>query len=186
MQHRGRRPGVGRSGAPKRKRAGSQGRPKRRSTALLRRADIVEFVNQHAARIAAPDVAALMTDGALLREKATAIKGLRFQPFRRQIGEALDCLGDYFAGRCLQIPYHTIAVLAAALFYFRRPVDAVPDFFLEVGALDDALVMAVASEMAGEGLLRYRIWKSASREPRRPEPARRKGRSHREGGSTRR
>ena len=164
MGHRGTRPGVGRGGAAAGKRTGSRRRPKRRRTTLLTRSDIVEFVKEHAARIAAPDVAVLVTDAARLRARAAALRGVRYQPLRRQIRDALECLDDYLAGRCLQIPYYTVAVLAAALFYFRRPIDAVPDFLLKLGALDDALVMAVATEVAAEGLSRYRTWKSADRE----------------------
>jgi len=164
MVHRGTRPGVGRGGAAAGKRTGSRLRPKRRRTALLTRSDIVEFVKEHAARIAAPDVAVLVTDAARLRARAAALRGVRYQPLRRQIRDALECLDDYLAGRCPQIPYYTVAVLAAALFYFRRPLDAVPDFLLKLGALDDALVMAVATEVAAEGLSRYRTWKSADRE----------------------
>jgi uncharacterized membrane protein YkvA (DUF1232 family) len=164
MGQRGTRPGVGRGGAAAGKRTGSRRRPKRSGTNLLTRRDIEEFVREHGARIAAPDVAVLVTDAARLRAKAAALRGARYQPLRRQIRDALDCLDDYFAGRCLQIPYYTVAVLAAALFYFRRPLDAVPDFLPELGALDDALVMAVATEVAADGLSRYRTWKSADRE----------------------
>ncbi len=171
MAHRGTRPGVGRGDAAAGKRTGSRRRPKRRRTTLLTRSDIVEFVKEHAARIAAPDVAVLVTEAPRLRAKADALRGSRFQPFRRQIGDALECVDDYLAGRCLQIPYYTVAVLAAALFYFRRPIDAVPDFLLKLGALDDALVMAVATEVAAEGLSRYRTWKSADRERQEQEAA---------------
>ena len=46
MAQGGTRSGVGRSGAAVRKRASSQGRPKRRRKTLLQRADIVEFVRE--------------------------------------------------------------------------------------------------------------------------------------------
>ncbi len=49
-------------------------------------------------------------------------------------------------------------------------MDAIPDFLPQTGAIDDALVMAVATNLAAEGLERYRTWKTAgepSREPRR-------------------
>jgi len=138
----------------------------------LQRSDIVEFVNGHASEIAAPDVAELVAEAATLRAKAETLRGTTFQPLRRQVNDAIDCLDDYLAGRCPQIPYHTIAVLSAALFYFRKPVDALPDCLPQFGSLDDAVVMAVATEVAAKGLQRYRTWKSTSSELREPETLR--------------
>lgn len=124
------------------------------------RADVEAFIDEQAARIAAPDVAALVADAERLRAKAAALGGKRFEAFRAQVDDALTCLGDHAAGRCPQIPFYTIGVLAAALFYFQSPVDAVPDFLPEVGAVDDALVMAVATDLAQDGLRRYHAWRA--------------------------
>jgi uncharacterized membrane protein YkvA (DUF1232 family) len=121
---------------------------------------VLAFISEQAARVAAPDVAALVANAAALRAKVGALEGSRFQPFRAQVEEALACLEDHAAGTCVQIPYYTVSVLAAALFYFQSPVDAVPDFLPRLGAVDDALVMAVATDMAAEGLQRYRVWKA--------------------------
>ncbi len=128
----------------------------------LRRSDVVTFIDQHAARIAAPDVVALAARAETLRTRATVLEPGRFLDFHGQVAEALTCLEDYVAGRCPQIPYYTIAVLAAALFYVQRQADAVPDFLPRLGAVDDALVMAVANEMAAEGLERYKAWKASA------------------------
>ena len=128
----------------------------------IRRSDVVAFIDQHAAEIAAPDVVALAARGETLRAKTAALDPGRFRDFHVQITEAVACLEDYVAGKCPQIPYHTIAVLAAALFYVQRQVDAVPDFLPRLGAVDDALVMAVASDMAAAGLARYKAWKAAA------------------------
>jgi uncharacterized membrane protein YkvA (DUF1232 family) len=160
MARRSTRRGAGRAGA--RKRAHGTRRPPAGRDALLRRADIVEFLTEHAARIAAPDVTLLVGEGEELRAKVATLRGERFEAFRREVGEALGCLEDYAAGRCPQIPYHTVALLAAGLFYVHDPVGAVPDFLPKLGAVDDALVMAVATRLAAEGLRRYNTWKSAA------------------------
>lgn len=144
---------------PRRKQEDAASVQRRRGGAFLDRAEVQQFIREQAARIAAPDVAALVTDGAALWAKAAALDGDRFDPFRVQIREALDCLDDHASGRCPQIPYHTVSVLAVALFYFQSPVDAVPDFLPKLGAVDDALVMAIAADMAADGLRRYRTWK---------------------------
>ena len=152
------------------RRAGTRGADRNRGTGRggerhpqgvsLKRSDVVEFIDEHAARIAAPDVAALVAEGPALRARVAALEGTRFQDLRRQVREALACLDDHVGGRCPQIPYYTISVLAAALFYFQSPVDAVPDFLPRLGAVDDAMIMAVATEMAADGLRRYQTWKS--------------------------
>jgi uncharacterized membrane protein YkvA (DUF1232 family) len=128
----------------------------------IQRADVVAFIDQHAARIAAPDVVALVARAETLRERTVGLDPGRFLDFHTQVAEALGCLEDYVAGKCPQIPYYTVSVLAAALFYVLRQVDAVPDFLPRLGAVDDALVMAVAREMAAEGLDRYRAWRTAA------------------------
>lgn len=163
---------VGKNARESRKRAAARARSKTRtpSPALVHRSDVVRFVIQHATRIAAPDVSALATKGDRLRVRAATLEGARFKPFREQVEQAVGCIEDYSAGRCEQIPYYTIAVLAAALYYFHDAMDAIPDFLPQTGAIDDALVMAVATNLAAEGLERYRTWKTAgepSREPRR-------------------
>lgn len=129
---------------------------------LIKRDDVAAFVDAQATRIAAPDVHALVADAGVLRDKAAAVEGERFEVFRRQVDDALTCLEDHAAGRCPQIPYYTIAVLAAALFYFHSTVDAVPDFLPRLGVVDDALVMAVATELAADGLRRYQTWKTTA------------------------
>jgi uncharacterized membrane protein YkvA (DUF1232 family) len=152
-----------RARTPRTKRQGGGRRARRKAGGLdIRRADVVAFIHEHAARVAAPDVVALAARAETLRARATVLEPGRFLDFHSQIAAALTCVEDYVAGRCPQIPYYTIAVLASALFYVQRQVDAVPDFLPRLGAVDDALVVAVASEMAAEGLERYRAWKGTT------------------------
>lgn len=154
---RARSPRTSRQGPGRRVRRGNRAKA---AGLDIQRSDVVAFIDQHAAQIAAPDVVALAARADTLRTRATVLEPGRFLDFHGQIAEALTCVEDYVAGRCPQIPYYTIAVLASALFYVQRQVDAVPDFLPRLGAVDDALVMAVASEMAVEGLTRYRAWKT--------------------------
>lgn len=139
---------------------------------LISRKDVARFVTEHAARIAAPDVLELAAGSDELRSRVSAIGGARFELFRAQVHDALECIDDYAGGRCDQIPYYTISVLAAALFYFQDPMDAIPDFLPKIGTIDDALVMAVATDLAGDGLRRYRAWKEAGEPAREPAPPR--------------
>jgi uncharacterized membrane protein YkvA (DUF1232 family) len=128
----------------------------------VRRSDIIDFLDEQAVRIAAPDVTALVAQAPAIRAKAGALDGERFHALREQIAEALGCVEDYASGQCPQIPYYTVAVLAAALFYFQTAVDVLPDFLPELGAVDDAMVMDAAIALVAEGLERYRAWKGSS------------------------
>ena len=76
-----------------------------------------------------------------------------------QLNVALDCLHDHVAGACPQIPYHTISLLAAAVYYFTDSLDVIPDFLPRIGRLDDAVVMAMAFRLADPGVRRYCTWK---------------------------
>jgi uncharacterized membrane protein YkvA (DUF1232 family) len=128
----------------------------------VRRSDVIDFLDQQAVRIAAPDVTALAAQAPAIRAKAGALDGERFRALRRQVAEALGCVEDYAAGECPQIPYYTVAVLAAALFYFQSAVDVLPDFLPEIGTMDDAVVMDAAMALVAEGLERYRTWKGGA------------------------
>jgi uncharacterized membrane protein YkvA (DUF1232 family) len=57
--------------------------------------------------------------------------------------------GDY------DLPWKTVASVAAALLYFINPLDIVPDFIPVVGYLDDAMVVFLAVNFVKEDLLAY-------------------------------
>ena len=99
---------------------------------------------------------------------------------------ALDLLEDHAAGRCSQIPYHTVAVLAAAVFYYVDPVDVVPDIIPKVGTSDDGIMLELAFRLAAPGIDRYRAWKGAGGIKRRATPATRQRRPAKRSSSRRR
>ncbi len=114
-----------------------------------------------AALIAPGDVESLLGQAASARRKLAA--HAQAPPrLQRQLDIALRMLGDHAARRCPQIPYHTVALLAAAVLYFLRPVDAVPDWLPRVGLSDDALIFELAFELGQAGVERYCAWKEIS------------------------
>ncbi len=104
--------------------------------------------------MAPADVRTLVAQAAALRKRAMR-DGIERPAFRRQVEEALDLLADHVAGRCPQIPYLTVASLAAALFYYLDPIDVIPDFVPDVGIGDDALVLRLAFKDAADGIARW-------------------------------
>ena len=70
-------------------------------------------------------------------------------------------LGDYLSGDYKEIPWKVIAAIAGAIVYFVSPIDIIPDFIPVIGYLDDAMVIKLALDFAGDDLSLYRKWKNA-------------------------
>ncbi len=143
--------------------------------AILAPDDLRTIISDLATQLAPADVTELMTHEQKLRQQAAALTTVDLAPLRSQVGLALDVLRDHLDGACPQIPYYTVAVLAAAVHYFADEVDVIPDFLPHVGRLDDAAVMAMAWRMAHAGLRRYADWKGLGADAvLGPQPIRRK------------
>jgi uncharacterized membrane protein YkvA (DUF1232 family) len=116
--------------------------------ALLEQADV----------LAPADITDLLGEEELLRSRTAGLQGMPGKIMRAQLDLVLACLHDHAAGACPQIPYRCISLLGAAVAYLANELDFVPDF-LPQGALDDALVLALACELAADALERYCTWK---------------------------
>lgn len=126
---------------------------------LLTRAEVVRAVLELANKLAPADVGDLFVAESSIRERAARLDGIPGRMLRAQLDLALLCLKDHAAGRCPQIPYYAISLLAAGVAYLADQLDFVPDFLPRIGMLDDALVMAVACDLGRDGLKRYCTWK---------------------------
>jgi len=148
-----------------------RGASAKRAAPLLQPRDVRSYLLEHAAQIAPADVDGLVARVAEVHDKA-ASDAPRHPLFRRQIDFALQLLGDHVAGRCPQIPFHTIALLTAALYYWLQPIDVIPDFIPVAGTSDDALVLELAFELAAAGVDRYCTFMDLPRESVLPAAAR--------------
>jgi uncharacterized membrane protein YkvA (DUF1232 family) len=128
-------------------------------TQLLTRAEVVHAVIELANKLAPADVGDLMVAESSIRERAAKLPGAPGRTLRAQLELAIMCLKDHAAGRCPQIPYYAISLLAAGVAYLADQLDFVPDFLPRIGMIDDALVMAVACDLGRDGLKRYCVWK---------------------------
>jgi uncharacterized membrane protein YkvA (DUF1232 family) len=140
------------------------------------RAEVVHAVIELANKLAPADVGDLLVAESSIRERAAKLAGVPGRRCARQLELALMCLKDHAAGRCPQIPYYSISLLAAGVAYLADQLDFVPDFLPRIGMIDDALVMAVACDLGRDGLRRYCVWKGiapalARRVQRRPASA---------------
>jgi uncharacterized membrane protein YkvA (DUF1232 family) len=141
----------------------SRGAKREASAPLISASHVKSYLLEHAAQIAPADVETLLSREEEIRRKASCDSD-RHELFHRRLDVALQLLRDHARRRCPQIPYHTVSLLAAALFYWLEPLDAIPDFIPGIGTSDDALVLAMAWQLGAAGLDRYCTWKDIPRE----------------------
>ena len=84
---------------------------------------------------------------------------------RDRLGDILDSLQSLFRlvtawmrGRYTVVPWRTIVLSIAAIFYFVNPFDVIPDFLPMFGFLDDAGVMAFVLQSIRKDLDRFLDW----------------------------
>jgi uncharacterized membrane protein YkvA (DUF1232 family) len=138
-----------------RARAPGRVRARARRGPLLRPDDVRTALVDLARRMAPADVTALMGREQELRRRAAELTEPQLALLRDQLSLALDCLHDHVAGDCPQIPYSAISLLAAGVCYFADELDLVPDFLARIGRLDDGAMMAMAFQLAADGIRRY-------------------------------
>lgn len=156
----------------------SRARARRRAPSVLRPADFRAYLLAKAAEIAPTDVSGLVAQARTLRARAARDRAER-PMFARRVEVALALLQDHAKGAAPQIPYATVATLAAALFYYLDPIDVIPDFLPHVGTGDDALILEIAFGQTAAGVQRWLDWSGTPASdlvPGRRTPQRRAGR----------
>ena len=73
-------------------------------------------------------------------------------------------LYDWIRGDYSDIPWYSLAAIAAAVAYFACPVDAVPDVIPGLGYLDDVLIIKICLDLVRQDLSKYRQWRGISTE----------------------
>ncbi len=73
----------------------------------------------------------------------------------------VSLITDYAKGNYREVPWKIIAAITGAIVYFVSPIDLIPDFIPGIGYLDDALVIKLALDLAGDDLAEYARWKAA-------------------------
>lgn len=82
-----------------------------------------------------------------LVERASRKAGERvgaLEPLRERLAACFRLIKAYAQGRYRTIPWNSLLILVAAVVYFVMPIDAMPDFILGLGLLDDAALLGWA------------------------------------------
>lgn len=86
----------------------------------------------------------------------------RFNIFMRLIEDIKlmpAMIRDYWEGRYRKIPLWTFGAIVFAVLYVLSPLDAIPDYILGLGQLDDAFVIWLCLLLMEKDLIPYRQWK---------------------------
>ena len=85
---------------------------------------------------------------------------------RREVGRFfgkiklfIEMVKEYFQGNYREIPVKTIVLITAALIYFVSPADAIPDFIVGIGFVDDGAVIAYVFSALNEDIESFKTWK---------------------------
>ena len=71
----------------------------------------------------------------------------------------IDLVRDFVKGRYRDISPNTVVAALAALLYFLMPFDAVPDFILSLGMIDDFAILAWVAKHFQQELAHYQSWR---------------------------
>ncbi len=132
---------------------------------VLKPGDVRALLLDLANQLAPADVTTLMGHEQELRARAARLTTKDFSLFRKQLNLGFEVLRDHVNGACPQIPYYTIMMIAAGIYYFATELDLIPDSLPRVGPLDDAAVMSTACRLADAGLRRYVTWRGLPSAP---------------------
>lgn len=70
-----------------------------------------------------------------------------------------EMLTEYFRGNYREVPMKTIILITAALIYLVSPLDAIPDFLIGIGFVDDGAVIAYVFNSLNEDIESFKNWK---------------------------
>ena len=84
-----------------------------------------------------------------------------FNQFWQQLRAVLRLLRAWWKGDYRQLSRKTVITLLAAVIYFVMPIDAIPDWIVGVGFLDDAYVLGWAVNAVRKEVDEFLRWEAA-------------------------
>ena len=91
--------------------------------------------------------------------------GARFKGLREDLGLFKDLCWAWIRGEYRDVSHRTLLMVVAALVYFVSPLDAIPDWLVAFGFVDDLAVLAwVMQRWRGE-MEAFRAWRERRNSP---------------------
>ena len=107
-----------------------------------------------------------------LADRVAVQAAARAERFRARLGDGLEdvktltrLVRAWATGRYPQAPVGSIVAALVALVYFLMPLDAMPDFIVALGLVDDLAVISRVVHYIREDLRRFREWESGPSTP---------------------
>lgn len=117
-------------------------------------------LNKAARIIQNPDKAINTIERALKKSNKVEDKDTLIQQLKTNVQLFFQMMYDFIRGRYKSLPISSAIKVLGALIYFLFLVDAVPDFLVGIGLLDDAAVLAwVVTSISGD-IAQYKAWKN--------------------------
>ena len=76
----------------------------------------------------------------------------------------LALVKDYATGNYRKLPYWAIGAIVFMLLYVGNPFDAIPDFLIGVGQIDDLIVVTICLLMVRQEIHEYKHWREHERD----------------------
>lgn len=121
--------------------------------------EILEEIEVESSKINESDLNEIISNEKTINNKSSAVDKNRFKKFINQIKLTLSLIKDFKSKRYNEIPWRSIAMIAAAVLYFLNPFDIIPDILPVFGYADDALLFAALFKSIQSDLEKYCDWK---------------------------
>ena len=92
-------------------------------------------------------------------------EGKKIDAIKVDFAHLIQMLKAYFSGNYKKLPWTTIISAVAALLYFINPFDAIPDFILGFGMIDDATVIAFCLRSIKQDLDQFKAFSGINSGP---------------------
>ncbi len=121
--------------------------------------EIFEEIETGSAKINPNKLENIVLEEKRIFNKSSSLDKNRFGRFINQMKLTISLIKDFKNKSYTDIPWRSIAMIAAAVLYFMNPFDIMPDMLPLFGIADDAMLFAALFKSIRSDLEKYGNWK---------------------------